>query len=268
MDVSKVSAEANAQNTSNAYQQSAFNRPNQTNQYGSTLSYQQTGTDAQGNPIFSQNQSLGQQGQQFAGGFADLGQQYIQGASDFQANRPDMGSNAAFDRAYDYASANLEPRFQRASEAMDTKLKNQGLDPTSEAYKSAANDLALQQNEARNSLVTNLQGQMFNQGLADRSQQQGEFALLNPGVQYGGNAITGGFANVPGVNVANVDVAGLNQQNQNDQWKKYQSDMQSYNGMLGGLASIGGTILGGPIGGYMAKNYFGGGSGGSGGSGK
>ena len=86
-----------------------------------------------------------------------------------------MSTNAAFDRAYQTASANLEPRFDRAGAAMENRLRNQGLDPTSEAYKSATNDLALQQNEARNSLVTQLQGQMFNQGLQDRQQQVNEF---------------------------------------------------------------------------------------------
>ena len=86
------------------------------------------------------------------------------------SGQPLPDSSGAFDQAYSYATANLEPRFQRSTDALENKLRNQGLDPTSEAYKSAMNDSALQQNEARNNLVTNLQGQMFNQGLQQRQQ--------------------------------------------------------------------------------------------------
>lgn len=239
MDVSNVTSQANAQNTLNANQQAAYNRVNQTDALGNTLNYSQNGTDANGNPIFSATQKLGETGQMYAGGLAGLGKQYFDTAGQ---GAPD--TSASFDKAYGYASANLEPRFQRATDAMENKLRNQGLDPTSEAYKSATNDLALQQNEARNNLVTNLQGQLFNQGLQSRQQQLNE---LQPGVQFGNNALTGSFANVPQVNVANVDVAGLNAQNQADQWKGYQADLAQRNAMLGGLASIGGSLMMAPM---------------------
>jgi len=235
MNVGAVTAAASKQNTANAFQNAAFNRVNQTDALGNTLNYAQTGTDAQGNPVFSANQSLGETGQMYAGGLANLGQQYFNAVG----NRPDMGSNAAFDRAYGYASANLEPRFQRATDQMESKLRNQGFEAGSEAYKNASNDLALQQNEARNNLVTQLQGQMFQQGLADRQQQLSE---LNPGVQFGNDALSLDQVAVPQVGVQNVDVAGLNSQNYQQQMAAYNAQMKERNAMLGGLASIGGTI--------------------------
>jgi len=258
MNVAAVGQQQQAENTRSAFQQSAFNRVNQRDQFGNTLNYAQTGTDAQGNPVFSANQELGQTGQQFAGGFAQLGQQYFNNA----ANRPDLGSNAALDRAYGFASANLEPRFQRATDAAENRLRNQGLDPTSEAYRSQMNDLALQQNEARNSLVTGLQGQMFSQGLQDRQQQMSE---LNPGLQFGQNAISPSYVIAPQVNTGGpVDYAGLNAQNYQQQQNTYNQQMQQRNAMLGGLASIGGTIagaaLGGPMGASIGKSLFGGGA--------
>lgn len=258
MNVGAVGQQQQAENTRSAFQNAAFNRVNQSDQFGNTLNYSQTGTDAQGNPVFSANQQLGQTGQQFAGGFAQLGQQYFDNAG----NRPDLGSNAAFDRAYGYASANLEPRFQRSADAMDNKLRNQGFDPTSEGYKSATNDLALQQNEARNNLVTNLQGQMFSQGLQDRQQQMSE---LNPGLDFGRSTLNVNSAPVPQVNTGGpVDYVGLNNQNYQQQQNTYNQQMQQRNAMLGGLASIGGTIaggvLGGPIGASMGKSLFGGGA--------
>lgn len=246
MNVGAVGQQQQAENTRSAFQQSAFNRVNQRDQFGNTLNYAQTGTDAQGNPVFSANQELGQTGQQFAGGFAQLGQQYFNNA----ASRPDLGSNAAFDRAYGYASANLEPRFQRATDAAENRLRNQGLDPTSEAYRSQMNDLALQQNEARNNLVTGLQGQMFSQGLQDRQQAMGE---LNPGLDFGRSTLNVNSAPVPQVNTGGpVDYANLNAQNYQQQQNTYNQQMQQRNAMLGGLASIGGTIAG-----AGAKAFFG-----------
>ncbi len=263
MDVGAVGQQQANENTRSAFQQAAFNRIGQKDQFGNTLNYSQTGTDAQGNPVFSANQQLGETGQRFAGGFADLGGKYFDNA----ANRPDMGSNAAFDRAYDFASANLEPRFQRSADAMDNKLRNQGFDPTSEAYKSASNDLALQQNEARNNLVTNIQGQLFSQGLQDRQQQMSE---LNPGLDFGRSTLNVNSAPVPQVNTGGpVDYVGLNNQNYQQQQNTYNEQMKQRNAMLGGLSSIGGTIagaaLGGPIGASIGKNLFGGGGGSSGG---
>jgi len=240
MNVGAVTQQANTQNVNNAFQNASFNRVNQSDAFGNSLSYQQSGTDERGNPIFSANQQLGQRGQDYATGLAGLGQQYFQSAG----SRPDMGSGAAFDRAYGYASANLEPRFQRATDAMENRLRNQGLDPTSEAYKSAANDLALQQNEARNNLVTGLQGQMFNQGLQDRQQQMSELA---PGISGGQQFLQPGYVNAPQVGVQNVDVAGLNQSRQGELWKGYEGDVSQRNAMIGGLASIGGALVAAPF---------------------
>lgn len=249
LNVGAVTQQANTQNTANAFQNASFNRINQQDAFGNTLNYQQNGTDAQGNPIFSANQQLGQYGQQAAGGLAGLGQQYFQNAG----NRPDMGSQAAFDQAYQYATANLEPRFQRTTEATDNRLRNQGLDPTSEAYRSQMNDVALQQNEARNNLVTGLQNQMFTQGLQNRQQQMSE---LQPGVAASSQFMQPNLVNTPQVGVQNVDVAGLNQAAKADEYKNYQADVAQRNAMLGGLAGIGGSLIGGPLGGTMMSSLF------------
>ena len=238
-------ADANAQkqqqfNTQNAQTQAAYNRPNQTNAFGNSVNWVQTGTDANGDPTFSQNQSLGALGQQYSGGFSGLGQQYFNTAGQ---GAPD--TFAAFDKAYGVATANLEPRFQRMQDAMDNKLRNQGLDPRDEAYKSRMNDLALQQNEARNNLVTGIQGQMFTQGLQGRQQQLSE---LSPGLQFGFNsALNTGQANYTPINVGNVDYGSLNNAAFNQQNMIAQQQNQYNNAMLGGLAGLGGAFLGGPL---------------------
>lgn len=248
MDVAAVGAKQQAEGTRSAYEQAAFNRVNQTDALGNTLQYSQTGTDAQGNPIFSASQQLGQYGQAAAGGLAGLGGQYFAKAGDTSG----LGSSDALDRAYGFATANLEPRFQRQTDALENKLRNQGLDPTSEAYRASMNDNALQQNEARNNLVTSLQGQMFNQGLQQRQQGMNE---LQPGVAFASGSLNPNYVNPSGVNVGPVDYAGLettaaNQANQiyGQQMSQYNADLARQtaerNAMLGGLAGLGGTLGG------------------------
>lgn len=246
---------ANAQlqtNVQSGQQQSAFNRVNQADPFGNRLTYTQTGKDAQGNPIYSANQSLGGMGQQYAQGLSGLGNQYFNTAGQVG----NLGSQAAFDKAYGYATANMTPRFERNTAALENRLRNQGLDPTSEAYKSAMNDNALQQNEALNSVMTGLQGQMFNQGLQQRQQQVNE---LSPGVQFSNNVLNPSYANVPGVNIINPDMAGLYGQQYAGQLNNYNAQMQNRSGLLGGLASIGSGLALAPVtgGGSLIGSLFG-----------
>jgi hypothetical protein len=313
MNVGDVQAQANAQNVGNAYTNAAFNRVDQTGPFGS-VNYRQTGTDERGNPIFNQTTSIDPretafrqgaqgyygaaagnlQGMAAAGPGGNLERTLYDpegltraGSDRLQqlATPADLSSGAAFDRAYDYAAANLEPRFERTRAAAENRLRNQGLDPTSEAYRASMNDLALQQNEARNNLVTSLQGQMFGQGLQERQQDLGEAqALYGAGTGranqiFGQDQSIAGFANqryglglqanqalgglgisgigasrtdtgaapLPSVGVQNVDVAGLNNQANQQAWQNYNAQMQQRNAMLGGLASIGGSLMLAPM---------------------
>lgn len=254
---------ANTQNTANAYQNFAFGNLNQTDPFGNQISYSQTGTDAQGNPVFNVSQTMGQTGQQFAGGLAGLGNQYFQGAGNL-LNTPMGDSQGAFDQAYQYASGNLEPRFDQQRAALESRLANQGLNRSSEAYSRALNDLSLQHNEARNNLVTGIQGQLFNQGLQGRQQQANELtSLASPAMQYGMASIGGQYLNPRGATVQNTDVMGAQQQAYNSQMAAWQAKQQQQQAMMGGLASLGGSLLaapmtgGGSLGGFLAGKAFG-----------
>jgi hypothetical protein len=251
-DPNKVASSQLGMNQQAGQQQVAFNRPDQTDAFGNKLDYKQTGKDANGNPIYSVNQSLGGMGQQYAQGLSGLGNQYFQTAG----NVDNLGSQGAFDKAYGYATANMNPRFERNTAALENKLRNQGLDPTSEAYKSAMNDNALQQNEALNSVMTGLQGQMFNQGLQQRQQQVNE---LSPGIQFSNNVLNPSYANVPGVNIINPDMAGLYGQQYAGQLNNFNQQMANRSGLLGGLASIGSGLALAPVtgGGSLIGSLFG-----------
>lgn len=254
LDVDKVAGQAGTQNTKNAYETAGFNRVNQTDQFGNTLNYSQTGTDAQGNPIFSATQGMGQTARQFAGGLSGLGQRYMDTAGQGVGTSMD-----AMNRAYDAATAFSAPRQARQSAAMDTKLLNSGLDPSSEAYRNRMRDLTENQSAANNTLAAQLQGQMFNQGLAGRQQQLNE---LTPGLQFGMGAMSPNYANVPQVNVGNVDIAGLANASKGQEWQNYNAQMQQKNAMMGGLAGIGGTLIGGMFGMPQLGGAIGGAAGG------
>lgn len=202
-----------------------YNRINQYDPFGGSVTYD----PATG----AQRVGLGDMGQQYAGGLSSLGQQYFGMAGQ---GVPD--SSGAFDQAYQYASANLEPRFERTRAATENRLRNQGLDPTSAAYKSQMNDLALQQNEARNNLVTGLQGQMFNQGLQSRQQTLGE---LQPGLAFGNNVLSPQTMPFAQVGTGQTPNMGALTQNYDQQ------RMNNYQGMMGGLAGIGGALLTAPL---------------------
>jgi hypothetical protein len=248
LNVAKVSAEAQKANTQNAWQQSAFNRVNQQDQYGNTLGYSQTGKDAKGNPIFSATQALGQTGQQFAGGLGGLGMEYFQGAQNLLGNPADYTNAGTEARIDELGRRRLDPRFQREGDALHTQLVNRGLDPTSEAYKAQMEQFGQTKNDAYNQLALQGRGQAFDEALRGRSAQIEELqGLTAPGLKYGMGAVSPNLVNTPGVNVQGVDMAGLYGMNQAQKNANYQSQVASQNGMLGGLASIGGSIAMAPV---------------------
>ncbi len=234
INVGQVTQQAAGQNTKSAYENAAFNRLDQKDQFGNTLNYSQTGVDAQGNPIFGASQELGATGQQFAGGLGGLGQQYMD-----RAGQGIETSDGAMNRAYDAATSFSAPRQQREREQEMTRLTNMGHDPSNEAYKNSLMDQQERFANTNNTLAAQLQGQMFTQGLQGRQQGMQE---LTPGMQYGMGTLNPNYAQVPQVGVQNVDVAGLNQANYQGQMDAYKAAQANQGAMLGGLASIGGTL--------------------------
>lgn len=313
-DVGRVQGAQNEQNARNVQDQARVNRIDQTGPFGG-ISYDPN-TGAQTTTLDPNELAMRRQGQDTwglgAGGFARIAGQ-DPGTLDRVLNDPEnlaaagarrlnnefgtpgnLSSNDAFDRAYSFANANIEPRFEQQRAATENRLRNQGLDPTSEAFRSASNDLALQQNEARNNLVTGIQGQLFNQGLQQRQNAFNEatglfgaginragqvfgqdqaiannrnaglglqadiFSRLgNYGISGMGAAATSpGVSPFAGINVGNVDVTGLEGRRQSDLQNNYNQQMEQRNATIGGLAGIGGTILSAPLngGGSIAGN--------------
>jgi hypothetical protein len=257
-----------AQNSQNAQQQAEYNRIGQTDAAGNQLNYTRIGTNPDGTPIYSQSVNLGALGQQFQGGFAGLGQQYIDQAGQLAGKAPGS-SQDAFNQAYQSATAEMQPQWTQDTNALKTQLANQGIPEDSQAGQNALRQLQTSQHAQQNTLASGLQNQLWNQGAQGLAMQEQSLGLLQPGVSYGGSTLNGQFAGLPGVNVANTDIAGIDQNAYNNLMQQYQAQLQQQNAQWSaigqGLGGLGGGLLSGGLSGMggfagLGKYLFGSGT--------
>jgi hypothetical protein len=199
--------------------QTLENRPNQTNAFGSSVNWQQ-GPDGQwtqqqsfGGPLGGLSQSLQGQAAQSMGSplnFSQFGAmpqafnaQGAMGSQQMPGNAagvggPNLGAlnpgvdprtgmpdptqarQQAIDAAFGQASSRLDPMWSQREEAMRTQLLNQGLDPTSEAYRNQMSEMGRQRNDAYQGALNSaiMQGTeagnaLFRQGLDQNAQHLG-----------------------------------------------------------------------------------------------
>jgi len=259
---------AQAQTTSNketAIANAALNRINQYTPYGSNT-YQITGTAPDGTPTYSQTVTLSPEQRQLydkytqgqntladtaLGSLGNLQKNFAQPFS--LRNDPTTTSyadqmRAAQDAAYNSATRYLDPQYQEAQSSLDAKLANQGLSAGGEAYDKAQGDFQRNKDlayaQARDQAYgqgLQAQNQGFNQGLQGAGLQ---FAEYNQPLSTYNALITGSqptnptFGNVPGVNQANTDVAGITNQGYQNQLARYNASQQGLNNLF----SLGGQL--------------------------
>lgn len=127
----------------------AANRPWQYNDFGSSMWSQSP--DGSWTQKSSLNGPLGEANQNLQKQWADT------------LSKPmDDGTgarNQAIGASYGQAASRLDPQWDKRQSAMQTQLLNQGLDPSSEAYKSASQDFGQQRNDAYTSAMNMAIGQ-------------------------------------------------------------------------------------------------------------
>lgn len=180
-------------------------------------------------------------------------------------------------RSFELATQGLEPQFQRSEEALRQRMADQGVNAGTDAFGSemesfntgkgnayadamlradanamgqrsqAAGELGQGFAQALSGRGQNLSEALQQYGLdntadlADRQNPLNEIIALMNGVQT--NPINPGSPY--STNVANTDVAGINNAAWNAQNQNYQTQMGGYNALWGGLAGLGGAALGG-----------------------
>lgn len=234
-------------NRDTAISSQLLNMTNQTNPWGS-VSYNQTGTtgytDSQGKyvslPTFSQTTTLSPEQQaifnstqgaqtNMANIAKDQSKQVQQTLSDpFQFDNQD-----AADWSYDLAQSRIAPQQQRNQSDLETRLVSQGIRPGTAAWDREMGRLSMANNDQNNQLALTGRGQAFAENLATRNQPLNELSALLSGSQVSNPAQMS--SPTPQTNVAGVDYTGLVKD-------KYQAELQSSQGLMGGLFGLAGGL--------------------------
>jgi hypothetical protein len=229
---------ANAQTQSNLATAKATqeaNMINQTNAKGS-LNYTQTGTNADGTPIYSANTTLSAPMQGIYDKSTGLVNSLLGGsASGALSGKPlDLSYNATTAALDKLNHARLDPQWAQNTDQQESKLAAQGVTPGTPAYDNAMRVFNQGKNDAYNS--ANLADY---QTSANNALSEYNAPLNTLGSVYGvaNSAGSPTFANTPTTNVAGTNVAGLVEQN----YQQQSQNANAYNGQIAGLA---GSLLG------------------------
>lgn len=224
---------------------------NQSGPYGN-LSYNQIGTNPDGTPRVQANYALNPELQ----GLYDktVGALSSSVGSPFQ-----LGNEATEARLAELGRARLDPMFDQKWGQQETTLMNRGIMPGTEQYDRARAAFGRDRNDAYNQLFLTGRGQAVSEALAERNQPLQEYLSITGSRPMGFNALP-----TPSATMQGTDVAGIYNNAYQNQLNAYGMENQQNNAMLGGLMGLGGTViggaLGGPIGGWAGKqltNYFG-----------
>lgn len=142
-------------------------------------------------------------------------------------------------KLFDLGSSRLDPRFERERAALETRLANQGITAGSEAWQTEMDQFSQGKNDAYNSLM--LQGR--GQALAEVNQPINQITALLSGSQVSNPAVS--MAQPSGA--ATTDVAGLINQNYNQQLQNYQIQSANSGSLLGGLFGLGASAISGGL---------------------
>lgn len=219
--------------TAKASQES--NMINQSNAKGS-LNYTQTGTNPDGTPIYSQNTTLSAPQQGIFDKATGLTNALLSGsAGGALSGKPlDLsynGTTAALDALN---KQRLDPQWAQNTDLQESKLAAQGVTPGTPAYDNAMRVFNQGKNDAYNSANLADYNQSSQNALAEY-----QAPLQTLGSVYGVSNSAGSpaFASTPQTNVAGTNVAGLVEQNYNQE----SQNANAYNGQIAGLA---GSLLG------------------------
>lgn len=144
------------------------------------------------------------------------------------------------DTLYAPVKRRLDDRFTQQEEAMRARLANQGITSGSDAYNREVQNFEQGRNDAYGSATSSARAQAVQELLAQRNQPINEISSLMNGQQV----------NIPqfmpqqAPNVAGSDITGPTALQYQGQLAGWNANQQAQNSMMGGLASLGGRVLG------------------------
>jgi len=147
----------------------------------------------------------------------------------------------------------LQPQLTAQREALDTRLRNQGLTPGSEAWEKSFREYGMSENDARLATIGAAgqeQQRLFNMSTTDRARALQEYLAQRQIPLNEAAALVQGaqvnypqFVGVPQSPVNPTDVAGITQANYANQMAAYNAQMQQQSGLFGGISQLGGALI-------------------------
>ena len=293
-DPSQVIGQQTQSNVNTAVANSYLNRVNQYGPQGSKTYVEGPARTVGGVsvPSWSEYTTLSPEQQkiydsqtQLTQGTSDLANKYVGRIGEATAqpfNYDGLPDAPVYDEAYrqqqkDAIIARNQPNMDRDSEALRTRLANQGISLGTEAWRGAQDDYNRGVNDFRlgadvqagnaaaqaYGLEASTRDRAIQERTALRTQPINEVAAL---LGTGNGVSMPQFSQVPQVQVQPTDVMGAYGQQYAGQMAQWQQGQKSNNAALGGLfglaGTIGGAYLGGPagaqLGGYLGRTAGGG----------
>jgi hypothetical protein len=238
-----TAAAQTASNKETAGYQQTLNQTNQVTPYGS-VNYEQTGTGPNGAPITTATTSLSPQVQGLVdsniannSAVSGIESNLAHNVSDRLSTPLDLGPTALQGEINKQNAVSLDPYWARQDQRAEQTAYDRGLAPGSEGYGEAMQNEGTLKNQAYAQNWQNAAQQAQNAKLTEYNQPLNEFSALQSGSQISQPGV-GQTANAPQTSVAGTNIAGLIQQN-------YQDQLSQQNAAMGGLFGLGGSLIGG-----------------------
>jgi len=249
-DPKETAAGSTSTNVGTAIANSYLNNMNQVTPDGS-VSYEQSGTYQWKDPYtgqtydiprFTQTQTLSEnqqaiKGQQDAANLnlATLGNSLSGTLGQQLTGNFKLGNEAVESRLFELGSQRLNPIFAQRDEALRTRLTNQGIREGSAAWNNAMTQQGQQQNDAYNQLLLQGRGQASQELLTEDNQRINQIsALLN-----GGQVSQPNFMQTPQSQIPTTDVAGIINNNYQQQVAAVNAQNAQTSSIMGGLFGLG-----------------------------
>ena len=155
----------------------------------------------------------------------------------------DLGNGKIEDAIYDPYRRRLDERFAREDESLRTRLANQGITMGSEAYNREMANFAQGKNDAYGTTAANARAQAVQEALAMRNQPINEITALMGGQQVS----VPQFMPQQAPQLGGTDVVGPTMAAYQGQLANWNAQQQRNASMMGGLASLGGSLAGAGI---------------------
>lgn len=249
-DPNAVAANQQALNKNAATSSQQGSMVNQVTPYGS-LTYNQTGTSSDGTPLYTATTSLSPEQQNLVNLLtgskttaATQAGNLLTNANYGSGNYSDIIGDATkglTKQAMDTQTAYLNPYFQTQSDQLDTKLKNQGLNPGTPGYDQAMNALKQSQNSTVTGYLSQIEPQMYQQATSSY------LTPLSMATALGGygSPTNPTFQSTPQLNIQPANLIGATANAQTAQQQSYQDQLQQSQNMMSGLMGIPTALLGG-----------------------